>query len=129
MKKIIAMLSFATVAIMSQTANAEGMSRMEHGHQHSVQPQEQPKHMPDTGGIYGAGTVNKMVPGKLNITHEPIKALGWPAMKMDFGVAKDVDLASVKPGDRVNFTLVKTGKYEYVITAINPNPAAPEPKK
>jgi Cu(I)/Ag(I) efflux system protein CusF len=53
------------------------------------------------------GTVNKVDAGKhmINVSHDPIKALGWPAMTMDFPVARSVDLNSVKPGSRISFAL------------------------
>ncbi len=53
------------------------------------------------------GTVNSVDPAKhtINITHEPIKALGWPTMTMDFPVAPSIDLNAVKPGEKIGFTL------------------------
>lgn len=55
------------------------------------------------------GTVNAVDPatGVVNMTHNPIPALGWPAMTMDFGVAKGVDLSKIKKGDAVTFTVAK----------------------
>ena len=55
----------------------------------------------------GAGVVNAIDPGKrtLNITHEPIAALHWPGMTMDFHVAPGVDLSAFKPGAKITFTL------------------------
>lgn len=56
-----------------------------------------------------SGTVNSVdaEARKINISHGPIQALGWPPMTMDFPVAPSVDLKSIKPGSRVNFTLKK----------------------
>lgn len=58
-------------------------------------------------GTRATGTVNAVDPAqhKLNISHNPIPELGWPAMTMDFPVAPSVDLRSVKPGMKVNFTI------------------------
>jgi Cu/Ag efflux protein CusF len=55
---------------------------------------------------HATGTVNSVdaAQHKINISHNPIPEIGWPAMTMDFPVASSVDLRSVKPGMRVNFT-------------------------
>ena len=56
---------------------------------------------------------------KIRITHEPIEALGWPQMKMDFKTSQDyyVDQFNLKPGERITFTLVKVGE-RYEISSI-----------
>jgi len=69
-------------------------------------------------------TVNKIdaAQHKVNLSHDPIQAIGWPAMTMDFPVAPSVDLATVKPGSRVTFTMSKDRAGTYQIEAIRPNP-------
>lgn len=57
---------------------------------------------------------------RLNLAHEPIPAIGWPAMVMAFDVAKTVDLGAVKPGQAVAFTLVKDAAGGYVVTTVKP---------
>lgn len=52
----------------------------------------------------------------VSITHDPIKSLGWPKMKMLFKVATDIDLSAVKPGDAVAFSLNPEGKDDYIVT-------------
>jgi len=68
------------------------------------------------------GKVNAVDAGKrtINLTHGPIPALGWPAMTMDFGVASSVDLAVVKPGDAVVFTIGKDAAGVYRIDTLKP---------
>jgi Cu(I)/Ag(I) efflux system membrane fusion protein len=39
----------------------------------------------------------------LTIKHEPVEALGWPAMSMDFSVNKDIDIKGVKAKDSIRF--------------------------
>lgn len=56
---------------------------------------------------------------RLNLAHEPIPAIGWPAMTMEFDVAKNVDLGAIKPGQAVEFALVKDGG-GYTVTAVKP---------
>ena len=67
----------------------------------------------------GAGVVKSVNPtdGVVTLAHEPIKSLNWPAMTMGFKVKDKVLLDKVKPGDKVEFTLVQAGK-DYVITSM-----------
>lgn len=60
-------------------------------------------------GAKGKGVVNSVDAAghKVNVSHEPIPSLGWPAMKMDFAVAPSVDLKSVQAGTTVEFTVGK----------------------
>jgi Cu/Ag efflux protein CusF len=59
------------------------------------------------GEANAVGTVNTVDAAKrsVNVTHQPIKALGWPSMTMDFPVASSVDLSTIKPGARIAFKL------------------------
>ncbi len=76
-----------------------------------------------TAPVEGRGEVKAVMAdhGMLTLEHEPIEALGWPAMTMDFVTAKGVDLSGLEPGDRVAFTLKKDGD-RFVITAIRKLP-------
>ncbi len=55
--------------------------------------------------------------GVVTLVHEPIKSLNWPAMTMGFKVKDKSLMDKVKPGDKVEFTLVQAGK-EYLITGM-----------
>ncbi|HSC99629.1 MAG TPA: copper-binding protein [Casimicrobiaceae bacterium] len=67
----------------------------------------------------GTGIVKGVDPtsGSVTLTHEPIKSLNWSAMTMAFKVQDKKMLEKVKPGEKVHFTLVQSGK-EYTITEI-----------
>src|SRR6056297_2103074 len=53
----------------------------------------------------GEGVVHAVTPeGKLTVSHDPIPALGWPAMKMDLDV-QGVDTAAISLGEPVSFDL------------------------
>jgi len=69
--------------------------------------------------ITGKGVVNAVMAdkNKINMSHEPIEALNWPDMTMDFDVSSEIDLSGFKPGDQVMFEL-KEGKSGYVITSM-----------
>nr|WP_269470964.1 efflux RND transporter periplasmic adaptor subunit [Sulfuritortus calidifontis] len=57
--------------------------------------------------------------GELEMTHEPIPALKWPAMTMGFAVRDAKILQGLKPGQRVDFDLVREGE-GFVVVAIRP---------
>ncbi len=63
------------------------------------------------GDAHATGTVNTVdaAQHKINLSHGPISAIGWPAMTMEFPVAPSVDLNRIKPGSHVDFTLEKKG--------------------
>lgn len=72
--------------------------------------------------ITGKGVVKKVDPAKktVNLNHEPIPAIGWPAMTMDFAVALTVDLSKIQPGQQVEFGLEKGNGSNYTVTSITP---------
>jgi Cu(I)/Ag(I) efflux system protein CusF len=78
-------------------------------------PQEQPATRPDPASAPGtaasaSGTVESVdvVAGKITIAHGPVAALKWPAMTMAFAATPE-QLASVKPGQQVEFDFVAEG--------------------
>jgi Cu/Ag efflux protein CusF len=70
----------------------------------------------------GRGTINKIdsAAGSVNISHEAIPAIKWPAMTMDIKVADKKALSGIKPGQTVTFGLTKDAKTGYVISHIEP---------
>lgn len=48
--------------------------------------------------------------GKVKINHEPITALGWPAMTMYFRVKDKAVLEGVVAGDKVRFEMERDAK-------------------
>ena len=69
------------------------------------------------------GTITAVNPANHKITfdHGPIPAINWPAMSMEFAVASSVDLAKLKTGDKVDFTLSGSGG-TYTVQSISPSP-------
>lgn len=57
----------------------------------------------------GQGVVQEISPPQIILQHQAIPELQWPAMTMPFVLAKSVDTAAVKPGERVTFTLERAG--------------------
>ena len=58
--------------------------------------------------------------GKVNVTHEPVPALGWPKMTMDLPVTRRVDLGTVKTGSNVMIKLKKGRDKQFRVIAIDP---------
>src|SRR5882724_133128 len=69
------------------------------------------------------GTITAVNPANHKITfdHGPLPAINWPAMNMEFAVASSVDLAKLKTGDKVNFTLSGSGGTN-MVQSISPAP-------
>ena len=66
----------------------------------------------------GIGMVHAIAPdGKLNISHEPIPALGWPAMQMDMDVA-GLDTSAIPLDTNVEFDLAQGEDGLYVIVGL-----------
>lgn len=77
--------------------------------------------MDDSKMVTGKGVVGNIMveDGKINLSHEPISALGWPAMKMDFKLAEGVSIKDLKPGMAVEFDLMEKDDV-YLIGSIRP---------
>jgi Cu/Ag efflux protein CusF len=76
----------------------------------------------DGSDAHASGTVNKVdaAQHKINVSHTPIPAIGWPAMTMEFSVAPSVDLSRIKPGSRVDFSIEKGKDGMYEIRSLQP---------
>ena len=90
--------------------------------------------MPQHGGISGtaqataqgqtangSGIVRSVDATKrrINLSHEPMPAINWPAMTMEFDVAPGVDLSGIQAGQPVEFTL-KGADGTYTVIGIAP---------
>jgi Cu/Ag efflux protein CusF len=66
-----------------------------------------------------SGTVTAVDSSKARITiqHGPVASLKWPGMTMAFGVKEKALLAKTKPGSKIEFSFVQSGR-DYLITDI-----------
>jgi Cu/Ag efflux protein CusF len=57
------------------------------------------------------GTVNSIdrAAGTINISHEPVESIGWPAMTMNFMMADPESVDELRPGQRVEFKFTTEG--------------------
>ena len=69
--------------------------------------------------IIGTGVLREIraSENKVNMQHDPIPALGWPEMTMDFKLKPEVSLEGLESGDIVEFEL-EEGNDGYVITVL-----------
>ncbi len=71
-------------------------------------------------GFMAYGTINSVnaSAGTINITHHAIQALHWPGMTMNFPVQDKRALASLKPGEKVDFDLERVPSGQYAISKV-----------
>jgi membrane fusion protein, copper/silver efflux system len=85
----------------------------------ATKPQAQAAHA-------GRGTVKALdvEAGRVEVDHEPIASMQWPAMTMGFMVEDKAQLAKIKKGDAVQFELrgQPDQNGNYVISRIGPKP-------
>ncbi|MCK8517363.1 copper-binding protein, partial [Methylonatrum kenyense] len=78
----------------------------------------------DDGSVAAEGRINHVDEDarQVNLDHDPIAELGWPAMTMDFDVADGVDLGGLQPGDAVIIRIRERAdeEYAYELTHIEP---------
>ena len=69
--------------------------------------------------IMGTGILKELMPmqNKINMAHDPIPALDWPEMVMDFDLKENLSLKGLNKGDKVEFELEK-GENGYVVKSI-----------
>ncbi|GAB4121096.1 MAG: hypothetical protein Fur0026_12660 [Sideroxydans sp.] len=110
-----ATFSIAAFLLATSTAvlAADHMQHMSQADMHQTDAHATLSHM-------GQGVVNKidLQHLKVNMTHGPIKSLGWPGMTMDFKVKDAAILKGLKPGQNVMFEVVNEGPRRYFVTHI-----------
>jgi Cu(I)/Ag(I) efflux system membrane fusion protein len=79
---------------------------------------------PPAATYEGKGRVESVSKEGITFSHEPIPALGWGAMTMEFNKAKPNDFADIKPGQQANFRFRET-ENGYVLEEVSPAGARP----
>ncbi|MFM0124564.1 MULTISPECIES: efflux RND transporter periplasmic adaptor subunit [Paraburkholderia] len=65
------------------------------------------------------GKVEKVTPGDITFSHQPVPALGWGAMTMSFGKPSPTAFPDVKPGQTVHFVFRQSDD-GYQLTKVEP---------
>ena len=75
------------------------------------------------GEIWGQAVVDTVDTARrrVTLTHDPIPELGWPTMTMVFQALGTVDISRVRPGDHVDFSLMRGHDTTYELSAIRPS--------
>lgn len=112
-----ALIPLSLAAILSFSAAAADMDNMPGMNMKMDSPKTT-----TTKTNHGVGIVNTIdaKESKINLTHEAIPSLSWPAMTMDFKVKNKAVLSKLKSGDKVDFDLKEQPKGQYMITKIVP---------
>ena len=105
-----------TPFILAALLSVGGIALAAESHDHSASPTSASTSIAATGTVKSVDAAK----GKLVIDHDPIPALKWPAMVMDFRLADKAMADKVKAGDKVSFTLTPGEKGSYTVTAIEP---------
>ena len=118
MKNQIIAIALLTMSGLGQSpAMAQGMS----GDGHSMHKDHKMDHSKmQTEQIETLAVINAVdiENHKINASHEPIPAISWPAMTMDFSVSETVDLAHLEVGSTVIIVLARGEDKIYAIQEI-----------
>ncbi|MFD2174711.1 copper-binding protein [Rhodobacter lacus] len=69
--------------------------------------------------VHVEATLNAIGEGTINVSHGPIKEIGWPAMTMDMPLMQGVSLPeNVKPGDQILLMLSPDADGMYGVSGV-----------
>lgn len=91
---LLASLFFAPSAFAQMSGHS--------GHDMNRMIEMRQSHMVEALGTVMSVDVNGQT---INLAHDAIAEVNWPAMKMDFRIPPSIDLTGLRPGDKVQFTL------------------------
>ena len=80
--------------------------------------------MESAKSIPGKGVIKNLQGGKITLSHEPVAALNWPAMTMDFTLADGALPEGIAAGENIEFEFHQAGD-AYVVTKVQRAGAAP----
>lgn len=70
------------------------------------------------GAVHTKAVVNSIGDGTVNVSHEPIPEIGWPAMTMDMPLTADAVIEGVAEGDEIVLMLIKGDDGMYAVSAM-----------
>jgi Cu(I)/Ag(I) efflux system periplasmic protein CusF len=110
-----ALVALSLGAAAPAAAQSSGMQGMD------MKTDKDHKGMAAQKSHHGTGTVKSLdaTKGTVTIDHEAINSINWPAMTMTFKAKNKAMLQDVRPGEKVDFSLVQSGN-DYTVTQIKP---------
>ncbi|MDO7623307.1 MAG: copper-binding protein [Loktanella sp.] len=109
-------LTLITGLILSSTmvwAESTDMSKMDH----STMAMDEAA---IEGAVHAKAVVNSFGDGTVNVSHEPIPEIGWPAMTMDMPLLDSFEMTGeIAEGDTVIMMLIKGDDGMYAISALS----------
>lgn len=106
-------LTLAFILALLATSIASRAASHEHEHQHDATTQQAAATHTGVGVLKAANAKD----GKVQIAHEPIAELDWPAMTMWFMLQTPLP-QNLKVGDKVRFEMVQKNGKQWVIVNI-----------
>lgn len=110
MKQLTLTLALLASIGLAQAASHEHERNGNMQHDMSSHDMQTPMHQ-------GNGMVKAIKPGKVQIAHEPIPSLDWPAMTMWFDLKAPAG-PEIRVGDRVHFEMMQDEKKKWAIDKI-----------
>ena len=107
---IIAAALMASPAIAGDGKSGHEGHKMDHGAHGG--------HAAMADGVHAKAEIHSIEGDTVNLTHEPIPAIGWPTMTMDLKLLEGAETGGAKPGDKVVIMLQKGPDGLYGLTAI-----------
>ncbi|MFN0264218.1 copper-binding protein [Tepidamorphus sp. 3E244] len=104
MRKLFLSLAFTTA--MATSAAASGSGHEHGGHANMAE------------GVHATGEVHAITDKTVNVSHDPIPSIGWPAMRMDLPLLEGADIDGVSEGDKVMIMLEKGPDGMYGVRAL-----------
>lgn len=110
-------LLMAALALSGNSLASENEQNMDHSKMEGESAMQMQTQMHKSQGVVNKIDLQHSI---VNLTHGPIKSLGWSGMTMDFSVKDPTILKQVKVGQKVNFEVVSEGPGKYFVTRITP---------
>ena len=106
----ICMLALTTPMAIAQTSH----STMDHSNMAMSEEKME-------GAVHAKAVVNSIGDGTVNVSHDPIPEIGWPAMTMDMPLTADAKIEGVAEGDEIMLMLIKGDDGMYAVSAMMPD--------
>ncbi len=105
-------LSILALVLSAPLAMAQTSDGMDHSQMQMSDTQME-------GAVHTTATLNSIGDGTVNVSHDPIPEIGWPAMTMDFALTAEAQMmGEVSVGDKVTLMLIKGEDGMYAIGAM-----------